>query len=159
VPTVDPSGNPVQPATASGPLQSVSVLGRDPNRLALDPTGNMAHVLSYMPAPNNFRVGDGLNTAGYTWNRPVPVNFELYEGRVDHIFNEKHRGTVTANHQSYHSYNVATPPPYPAVNGQANPTETTQFSLAITSIFRPNLLNDFRIGAFRPRTLVQTPYE
>jgi len=159
VPTVDVNGNPIQPATATGPLQSVSVLGRDPNRLVLDPTGDMAHVLSFMPAPNTFRTGDGLNTAGFTWNRPVPVNFELYEGRVDHIFNEKHRITVTADHQSFHSYNVATPPPYPAVPGQANPTETTQYSLAFISIIRPNLLNDVRIGAFRPRTLVQTPYE
>jgi len=78
---------------------------------------------------------------------------------VDHIFNEKHRITITADHQSFHSYNVATPPPYPAVPGQANPTETTQYSLAFTSILRPNLLNDVRIGAFRPRTLVQTPFE
>jgi len=77
---------------------------------------------------------------------------------VDHIFT-KASLTITADHQSFHSYNVATPPPYPAVPGQANPTETTQYSLAFTSILRPNLLNDVRIGAFRPRTLVQTPFE
>src|SRR5262249_34732902 len=72
-PTVDLNGNPVTPAGATGPLQSVSVLGRDPSRLVVDPTGVMQHVLSYLPAPNNYRVGDGLNTAGFTWNRPVPV--------------------------------------------------------------------------------------
>lgn len=159
VPTVDSSGNPVQPATATGPLQSVNLFNRDPNRMVADPTGNMAHVLSYMPLPNTFRSGDGLNTAGFTWNRPVPVNFELYEGRVDHIFNEKQRITITANHQSYHSFNVAANPPYPSIPGQADPTETTQYSLALTSVFRPNLLNDVRIGAFRPRTVVQTPWE
>jgi Carboxypeptidase regulatory-like domain len=159
VPTVDASGNPIQPATATGGLQSVSVLGRDPNRLVLDPTGDMGRTLAFMPLPNTFRTGDGLNTAGFTWNRPVPVNFELYEGRVDYIFNEKHRATVTANHQSYHSFNVAAPPPYPAVPGQADPTETTQYSLAVTSILKPTLLNDIRIGAFRPRTIVQVPWE
>ena len=158
-PSVDAAGNPVTPAGATGLLQSVSLFGRDPNRLGPDPTGNMAHVLSYMPAPNNFRVGDGLNTAGYTWNRPVPVNFELYEGRVDHIFNEKHRATITLNQQSFHSFNVATPPPYPSVPGQANPTETTQYSAAVTSVFRPNLLNDARMGVFRPRTQVQVPWQ
>ena len=147
------------PAGATGPLQNVSLFGRDPSRLGPDPTGNMAHVLSYMPDPNNFRVGDGLNTAGYTWNRPVPVNFELYEGRVDHLFNQKHRATITLNQQSFHSFNVATPPPYPSVPGQANPTETTQYSAAVTSVFRANLLNDARMGVFRPRTQVQVPWQ
>ncbi|HWZ32507.1 MAG TPA: TonB-dependent receptor [Bryobacteraceae bacterium] len=156
-PTVDPSGNPLAPAGAT--LQSVPLFGRDPNRMVIDPTGNIGHILSLMPSPNNYQFGDGLNTAGFTWNRPVPVNFELYEGRVDHIFNEKHRIAITANHQSYHSFNVAANPPWPSIPGQADPTETTQYSLALTSVLRPNLLNDLRVGAFRPRTVVQTPWE
>ena len=158
-PTVDLSGNPITPAGATGALQSVSVLGRDPNRAVVDPTGTMAHVLSYMPLPNNFRFGDGLNTAAYSWNQPTPVDFELYEGRVDHLFNDKHRIAITANHQSYHSYNVASPPPFPAVPGNSDPTETTQYSAALTSIIRPNLLNDARVGIFRYRTIVQAPNE
>ncbi len=158
-PTVDLSGAPVQPANATGPLQTVSVLGRDPNRLVVDPTGTMAHVLSYMPLPNNFRFGDGLNTAAYSWNQPTPVNFELYEGRVDHLFNDKHRIALTLNQQSYHSFNVASPPPFPSVPGNSDPTETTQYSVAVTSILRPNLLNDARIGIFRYRTIVQAPNE
>jgi hypothetical protein len=167
-PTVDASGNPVQPTVPQNTplgLQSISLFGRDPNRSVIDPTGNIAKLIALMPLPNNYRNGatgttiDGLNTAGFTWNRPVPVNFELYEGRVDYIFNEKHRATVTANHQSYHSFNVAANPPWPSIPGQADPTETTQFSLAITSVFKPTLLNDFRAGTFRPRTVVQTPWE
>ena len=158
-PTVDLSGNPVQPAGATGPLQSVSVLGRDPNRLAIDPTGAIKHVLGYLPAPNNSRIGDGLNTAGFTWNQPTPVNFELYEGRIDHLFNDKERLALTLNQQSYHSFNVAQPPPFPTVPGQADPTETTQYSVALTSILRPNLLNDARVGIFRYRTIVLANYD
>ncbi len=158
-PVVDLSGNPVSPAGATGPLQSVSVLGRDPNKSVIDPTGGSAHVLSFMPLPNNFRFGDGLNTAAYTWNQPTPVNFELYEGRVDHLFNDKHRIAITLSQQSYHSYNVASPPPFPTVPGNSDPTETTSYSVALTSIFRPNLLNDARVGIFRYRTIVQAPYE
>ncbi len=159
VPTVDLQGNPLQPAGATGPLQSVSVFGRDPVRPAFDPTGVVAHNLGFMPLPNSYRVGDGLNTAGYTWSRPRPINFELYEGRVDHMFNDKHRISLVLNHQAFHSFNVATPQPYPAVPGQVDPTETTQYSAALTSVFRPNLLNDLRFGVFRPRTLVLTPYD
>jgi Carboxypeptidase regulatory-like domain/TonB-dependent Receptor Plug Domain len=157
-PTVNLSGAPVTPAGATGPLQSISVFGVDPNRLVADPTGLVAKNLALMPLPNNFQVGDGLNVAGYTWNRPVPVNFQLYEGRIDHLFNEKHRISLTLNQQSYHSINVAAPPPYPSVPWQADPTETTQYSVALTSVLNPTLINELRIGIFRPRTTVQTPF-
>jgi hypothetical protein len=140
-------------------LQSVSIYGRDPARLVADPTGVVTHALSYVPLPNNYRVGDGLNTAGFTWSRPRPIDFELYEGRIDHFFNDKHRIAIVLNHQAFHSFNVATPPPYPATPGNVNPTETTQYSVALTSVIRPNLLNDLRFGVFRPRTLVLTPFD
>jgi len=157
-PSVNFNGQPVTPAGATGPLQSLSVLGVDPNRKVVDPTGIVGKYLALMPLPNNFQVGDGLNVAGYTWNRPIPVNFELYEGRIDHLFNEKHRISITLNQQSYHSINVAAPPPYPSIPWQADPTETTQYSAALTSVLSPTLINEVRIGIFRPRTTVQTPF-
>lgn len=157
-PTVNTAGNPVQPAAATGGLQTVNLFGRDPAIPGPDPTGAMAHYLSYMPLPNNYLVGDGLNTAGYTWNSPVPVNFELYEGRIDYNFDEKNHLAITLSQQSYHSFNVATPPPFPAVPGQADPTETTTYTAALTSVIRPNLLNEARMGIFRTRTIVETPY-
>ncbi len=159
VPTVDFGGNPVQPSSATGALQTVSVLGRDPSRLTVDPTGIMTHVLSYLPLPNNYRVGDGLNTAGYNWNQPTPVNFELYEGRIDYNFDEKNRLAITLSQQSYHSFNVASPPAYPSVPGNSDPTETTTYTAAFTSVLRPNLINEARMGIFRTRTLVQAQYD
>src|SRR5438094_1378354 len=62
-PTVDALGNPVRPPAATGDLQSISVFGRDPLRPAIDPSGWMQKVIARMPEPNNFRTGDGLNTA------------------------------------------------------------------------------------------------
>src|SRR5262249_24854922 len=38
-------------------------------------------------------------------------------------------------------------------------TETTQFSLAFTSALRSNLLNEVRIGVFRPRVLIWNEYD
>jgi Outer membrane receptor for ferrienterochelin and colicins len=158
-PTVDLQGNPVQPAAATGGLEIVSVLGRDPNRLVVDPSGNMAKQLALVPLPNNFRAGDGLNTAGFTWSRPIISPNSLYEGRVDHLFNEKHRISIVLTHQAYNSLNVAFPQAYPSVPGSPDPTETTQYSVALTSTLRPNLLNEIRIGAFRPRTTILTPQD
>ncbi len=158
VPTVDTSGNPLQPATATGPLQSVSVLNRDPNRLVLDPTGLMSRIFGFIPLPNNYRIGDGLNTAGFTWAYPQPGDFELYEGRIDHNINDKQRLTLTLSQQSIHNFNYTTPSPFPSVSGQFNTAETTTYTVALTSILRPNLLNDARIGVYRTRTTVGAPY-
>ena len=158
-PVVDTSGNPVAPPNAQGPLQTVSIFGRDPNRMVADPTGAMAKYLSIAPAPNNYLVGDGLNTAGFLWGRPVINTFQLYEGRVDHIFNERHRLSLTLNHQAYYSMNVASAQPFPNSPVGLAPTETTQFSLAVTSTLRPSLLNEVRIGVFRPRTIIWTEYD
>ncbi len=157
-PTVDSAGNPLQPAAATGGLQSVSVLGRDPNRLTPDPTGVMNHVFSYMPLPNNFRIGDGLNTAGFTWEYPQPESIELYEGRIDEVFNESHRLSVTLSHQYINNYNYTTPQPFPTAPGQFNTAGTTTYTAALTSVLRPNLLNDIRIGVYRTRTTVDAPY-
>jgi hypothetical protein len=91
-PVVDISGNPVQPAAATGPLQTVSVFQRDPNRLGADTSGFIQKMLAGMPLPNNFKSGsciqilqaascaataaagltsltDGLNVANFVWVR------------------------------------------------------------------------------------------
>jgi len=90
-PTVDRNGNPVTPAGATGPLQSVSVFGRDVNgvftpwdnnRTQFDTTGYIKKLISKMPSPNDFTscgpsgtftttptLCDGLNVAGYRWLR------------------------------------------------------------------------------------------
>ena len=159
VPVVNTSGQPIAPATATGPLQTISVFGRDPNRLVPDTTGIISKYLSPMPLPNNYLVGDGLNTAGYSWAVPVITDFQLFEGRVDHIFNEKHRIALTLTHQSNYSLNVAAQQPFPTSPVGLAPTETTQYSAAITSAFRPNLLNEFRFGVFRPRTVAFADYD
>lgn len=158
-PTVNTSGVPVQPAAATGPLQTISVFGKDPNRSGPDATGQVARLLSLAPAPNNYLVGDGLNTAGFLWSRPVIDDFQLFEGRVDHQFNYKHRITITLNHQSYYSLNVANPQPFPKSPVGLAPTETTQYSAALTSVLKPNVVNEVRAGVFRPRVLVFSEYD
>lgn len=158
VPTVDASGNPVQPAAATGPLQSVSVLGRDPNRLVLDPTGTMQKVLGYVPLPNNYLIGDGLNTAGYTWAQPGSDSYGLYEGRIDYNPSDKERLMLRLSHSSYHAFS-AEPPAYPGVPWGSNPGEYTNYAVALTSILRANLLNEVRIGVFRPRGEIRVQYD
>ena len=157
-PTVDLNGNPVKPAAATGDLQTINVFGRDPNRLVADPTGTVQKQIELMPLPNNFRAGDGLNTAGYTWNRARPYDFNQFDIRLDHQFNAKHRGNFSYSEQGSQARNFIGAQRYPTVPGGQSPNETTTESLSITSIFKPTLLSEFHAGVFRPRQTFQAPW-
>jgi hypothetical protein len=64
-PTVDRSGNPLPP-TSTAQLQSINLFSYDANRSGFDPTGYMGKLIARMPAPNDFTVGDGLNTGRHS---------------------------------------------------------------------------------------------
>jgi hypothetical protein len=108
VPTVDRSGLPVRPATATGDLQTVSLYNRDPNRLTIDNSGWVRTLISKMPLPNDYTTGDGLNTAGIRWLRRIEGedstngdgndnNRDQYNVRIDHNFNERHKANFSGS--------------------------------------------------------------
>src|SRR5207244_10322376 len=43
---------------------------KDPNRTKVDPVWFGSQYLTRMPMPNDWTVGDGLNTAGFRWRQP-----------------------------------------------------------------------------------------
>jgi hypothetical protein len=72
-PSVDAAGNAILPACTGTPptnapcISSYNIAG-NPTGVGLDPT--LAAVINGSPAPNNFTVGDGLNTAGFNFASP-----------------------------------------------------------------------------------------
>ncbi len=58
-----------------------------PSTCGLDPT--TTGLINSMPLPNNFFVGDGLNTAGYSWVAPQREKQYDFATKVDHIINER----------------------------------------------------------------------
>ena len=83
----------------------------DPNRKALDTTGYVTKVLGQLPTPNNYDVGDGLNTAGYRWVRHEKNGTENifgYNGnlarkqintKIDHTVNNKNKLGVSYTYE------------------------------------------------------------
>src|SRR6185503_505186 len=70
--TVDRNGNPVRPSAATGDVQTIDLFGFDSNRPGYDPSGWIQKVvLGRMPQPNDWTVGDGLNTAGIRFTRRI----------------------------------------------------------------------------------------
>jgi hypothetical protein len=62
-PSVDANGNPIVPFT------TYDIAANDPFHVGLD--ASTKSFLALTPLPNNFTVGDGLNTAGYNFSAPA----------------------------------------------------------------------------------------
>jgi Carboxypeptidase regulatory-like domain len=157
VPTVDLNGNPIKPATATGDLQTVNLFTRDPNRPALNST--VQSQLASMPLPNNFRAGDGLNTAGFTWNVPASQDFNHFSLKLDHIINEANRLAFSFTREGGLNKNGFLPQVFPDSPGGNNSSRDYLYSLSLTTTLRPNLLNEFRYGALRPKVRFNAPWE
>jgi hypothetical protein len=146
VPTVNIQGNPVQPAAATGGLQSVSLFGRDPNRLVPDPTGNVAIAMKDVPLPNNYLIGDGLNTAGYYWQEPGTSNFDLYNVRLDHNLSQNTRLAFSMQIKDVNSFNGYRGQVFPAQPTDSSRSKNYLYTFSATTTIRPNLLNELRLG-------------
>ena len=149
-PTVDMSGNPVKPANATGDLQTVSILGRDPNRMVMDPSGLMKQYFAYMPLPNYFRQGDGLNTAGFQWRRKQWDDTHQISFRIDHNFSERQRLNFSYTFSQEKALGGFFSKSYPDSPPDDFLNRNGVISLTFLSTLRPNLLNQFRIGILRP---------
>jgi hypothetical protein len=158
VPTVDLNGKPVKPATATGDLQTVNLLTRDPRRQA-DATGVVQRLIGNYPLPNNFRVGDGLNTAGYTWSRPGSSNFDHLSIRLDHTINQNNQLFFSFTREAGSNLNGFLAQPLPDAQGGNSEQLDYMYSVAWTSTLRPNIVNEFRYGALRPRLRFNAPWE
>ena len=79
--TVDANGN-VVPGVNIG---TYNIPLNDPSALGLDPT--VLGIVAQMPLPNNFTVGDGLNTAGFNFVAPEEEEQMDFVTKIDHVFN------------------------------------------------------------------------
>jgi hypothetical protein len=139
----------------------------DSNRPMQDPTGFVASFLGMMPAPNNYDIGDGLNTAGHRWSRTLKgadnlfgVGEDTYRRqinvRIDHNFNDKHRINGSWSwEKSWADDNFRTWP-----NGYGGKSERRPQVLTVNfvSSVKPTLLNEFRFGMSRTGSNIFSPY-
>ena len=189
---VDGTGNPLRPATNpngsafTGQLRYVSVFGPvanvptqpdcsdavvqgspwDTRRTRVDSTGFVNKLMGSMPQPNNYDVGDGLNTAGNRWvrrekngnesifslddeglNRPDNLARKQINLKVDHNFNPSHKVSGTYTYE--YSYGVANFEPWPKGFRGQRFRRPQLLSLNFTSTLSPNLVNEFRSGIRR----------
>lgn len=180
-PVVDLLGNPVplsklQAAcpniTALGPMQSISVYGRDPNRMTLDPTGYVQRVIDSMPLPNYFGgSGDGLNQASFRWIQhgdsliggqqglEPDVNRNQANIKIDQNFSARNRMTFSISDERRHS--TTSRAVYPTPEQWVGHTDRYPrvITSQLTSTISPRIVNEFRFGFQRTKGGTVYPFD
>ncbi len=74
-------------ATDTNCIATYDIFANDPRKIGIDPV--IAKLFGSYPQPNDYSVGDGLNTATYAWNSPTQNEGPNFAIRVDHTLNER----------------------------------------------------------------------
>jgi hypothetical protein len=134
---VDRSGNPLVP------FGTVDLLTIDPTRQGFD-TVYLPKLLSVMPLPNNYDVGDGLNLGGYRYTTSQPNDYQQYLFKVDHELSGKHHLAL-----SYSNWRLDNPQ-LAQLNGKAAEgfTEIRRgASIRLVSVLSPRITNELSVGS------------
>jgi hypothetical protein len=106
--------------------------------------------MSVMPLPNNFQIGDGLNTGGFRFNSKVSLPTDQFSTRLDYSVDDKNSFEVIFNYGDIlfnGDYINGIEPSYP--NGPFGTRNTIGRGLSGTlrTIVNSNIVNEARFGA------------
>ncbi len=124
-----------------------------------DPSGYIADYLGKLPMPNNYDIGDGLNTAGHRWTRSLDGSVNLWgigedqfhkqiNVRIDHNFSANHR--INGSWSFERNHGDDTPKTWPTNSWSGGGTGQPQtLTLSFLSSIGPTLLNEAKFGMSR----------
>jgi Carboxypeptidase regulatory-like domain/TonB dependent receptor-like, beta-barrel len=144
------NGLPVTPANvAANPsaIRSVNLLTLKASRNTIDPT--TAAQLARTQLPNNYDIGDGLNTGGFRFNAFRGAPRDIYSFRGDHHFSDKY--SLEFNHSYGNDFQIGDLTnnrlqQFPDEVGVDRKLRGRSISTAFVAAFSPKLVNEFRFG-------------
>ena len=131
---------------------------RDPNRTQIDPVWFGPQMLKRLPLPNNWSVGDGLNTAGFQFQRreegidgatgqSPSADRDHLTLRFDYQVSDKNRvNFVMSRERDWGVSSQSGQLQYPGGYIGDVQRRPRFYSAAWTSVITPSLLNEFRFG-------------
>ncbi len=133
-------------------VASYNFAAADPKGIGVDQT--IAKLFASYPKPNNFATGDGLNTAGYTWNPPANFRGPNYMARLDHQFNENNSIFFRALWGNYNTLKGdplnGRPSVFPGFTPLGEVYRTTRnYALSYRRVISPRVVNEFTAGLSR----------
>ncbi len=141
-------------STDTNCVASVNILSGAVNTrsIGLDPV--IAKLFQSYPAPNNYNVGDALNTAGFVWNPPTQHKGPAIMARVDHTFNENNSMFVRYLFSDYNTLGGDPLNARPVVFPGFPPLgevfrRTTNLAISYRRVISPRLVNEMTVGYAR----------
>lgn len=158
-PTVDRNGNPVLNGAAATPLQ-INLFTRDPLRATYDASAFGREQLARMPDPNDYTIGDGLNTAGIRFLKRIPgqdigvgqgyeINRDQYNLRLDHNFSQKEKLSVVATREKDWGYGQPTTRAWPAGFDGNTVKRPDVYTFKLVSMLSSSLVNELTVSRKR----------
>jgi hypothetical protein len=161
--SVDLQGNVLNTDPATGAplfLNSFNVFDdvRDPFRTRIDPVWIGPQYLPRMPQPNDWTVGDGLNTAGIRWQRRIAgedgatgdtqtTNRNQYNMRFDYQLNNSNKVSFSFTKENNWGVTGQTGlPDWPGGYFGEIRRDPTFSTASWTSTVSPTIVNEFRWG-------------
>lgn len=145
-------------STDSNCVASYNIYANDPEHIGADPA--VLKVLDSYPAPNTYNTGDGLNTAGYSWNAPFGVRGPRNMIRIDHILNDNNSiffRVLWAEEDQIKgdplNSDPAVFPGFPPKDTVARPAQN--YALSWRSVISPATVNELTLGFARFEFLFQ----
>ncbi len=125
---------------------SFNVLQNDPAGKGLDPA--VAKLLARIPNPNNFDIGDGLNTAGFRFNSPSGGLEDQFTIKSDYNISSTNRAFMRWSWQRNTSFDALNnaDATYPGEPVGTQGGHRWGYSIGDDWTIRPNLINEFRFG-------------
>ncbi|MBZ5622756.1 MAG: TonB-dependent receptor [Acidobacteriia bacterium] len=133
-------------------VQSYNFAADDPKHTGVDSA--IAKLFGSYPQPNTYNSGDGLNTAGYTWNPPANFRGPNYMARADHTFNQNNTMFARVLWGSYNTREGdplnGRPQVFPGFPPLGEVFRTTRnFAASYRHVFSPSMVNEFTAGLSR----------
>ena len=111
------------------------------------PNANSLKVLNAYPLPNGTLLGDGINSASYSFGGSLPVVQNVYISRLDFNPSDRHRFYVRGSFQNDTNSQAPFYPGQPASRKQTD--DSRGISANYTSTVTSNLVNNLRYGFIR----------
>jgi hypothetical protein len=127
----------------SSQLQSYDIAANDPRHLGIDK--QVAATFPQIPLPNNFEIGDGLNTAGFRFNQPLPRVEDALTAKFDHNFGASQRLFFRFSRKTAY-VGIGGGQTYPGQPLGATNIPGEGFAAGWTSMWKPWLVNEFLAG-------------
>ena len=168
--SVDATGNPIRPESATGDLQTINLFSdvNDRFRTGISQNAYLQETFRRMPLPNDFTIGDGLNTAGHNWvfrrsgadnaaGTSQNTNRDNLNVRIDYQATANNSMSFVMSRE--HNFNDDAIPTWPDGLKGAQNRDPRIYTATWTSTISPTVLNSFRFGYRETNWHGRVPFE